>query len=290
MDSFLYGVGDEAQTVSSKRVLYTPTLFAKSSLLYLQEIGNLQAEQPHTSSRKHLPSYLFFCVNYGNGELKYQGKIHKLVQGDCVFIDCQLPYSHSTGIVLWSLSWIHFSGVTMKDIYKKYQERGGRPIFHPENIIPFIELHKNLLDLATSDDHIRDMRINSCLNELLILLMNESWYPAKKNDSILKKQNIDPIREFLDAHYTEKISLDTLAEQFFISKFYLTRVFKEQFGVSINTYVLNLRITKAKQMLRFTDKKLEDIGYQCGLGAPHYFSRIFKQIEGITPSEFREKW
>lgn len=290
MDSFLYGVGDEAQTVSSKRVLYTPTLFAKSSLLYLQEIGNLQAEQPHTSSRKHLPSYLFFCVNYGNGELKYQGKIHKLVQGDCVFIDCQLPYSHSTGIVLWSLSWIHFSGVTMKDIYKKYQERGGRPIFHPENIIPFIELHKNLLDLATSDDHIRDMRINSCLNELLILLMNESWYPAEKNDSILKKQNIDPIREFLDAHYTEKISLDTLAEQFFISKFYLTRVFKEQFGVSINTYVLHLRITKAKQMLRFTDKKLEDIGYQCGLGAPHYFSRIFKQIEGITPSEFREKW
>ena len=55
-------------------------------------------------------------------------------------------------------------------------------------------------------------------------------------------------------------------------------------------YVLNLRITKAKQMLRFTDKKLEDIGYQCGLGAPHYFSRIFKQVEGITPSEFREKW
>lgn len=290
MDSFLYGVGDEAQTVSSERILYTPTLFAKSSLLYLQEIGKLQAEQPHTSSRKYLPSYLFFCVNYGNGELKYQGKIHKLVQGDCVFIDCQLPYSHSTGIVLWSLSWIHFSGVTMKDIYKKYQERGGRPVFHPENIIPFIELHKNLLDLASSDDHIRDMRINSCLNELLVLLMNESWYPTEKNDSILKKQNIDPIREFLDAHYTEKISLDTLAEQFFISKFYLTRVFKEQFGVSINTYVLNLRITKAKQMLRFTDKKLEDIGYQCGLGAPHYFSRIFKQIEGITPSEFREKW
>ena len=43
-------------------------------------------------------------------------------------------------------------------------------------------------------------------------------------------------------------------------------------------------------MLHFTDKKLEDIGYQYSLGAPHYFSRIFKQIEGITPSEFREKW
>ena len=84
--------------------------------------------------------------------------------------------------------------------------------------------------------------------------------------------------------------LDELADRFFISKFHLSRVFKEQFGVSIHTYVRNLRITKAKQMLRFTDKKLEDIGYRCGLGAPHYFGRIFKQVEGITPSEFREKW
>ena len=103
------------------------------------------------------------------------------------------------------------------------------------------------------------------------------------------------ISEGLKAQYgvdipKQKIVLDELADRFFISKFHLSRVFKEQFGVSIHTYVRNLRITKAKQMLRFTDKKLEDIGYRGGLGAPHYFSRIFKQVEGITPSEFREKW
>lgn len=207
-----------------------------------------------------------------------------------MFIDCKQSYSHSTDTDLWALSWIHFSGVTMSDIYRKYQERGGCPVFHPENITAFTELHKSLFTLASSDDYIRDMRINSSLNELLVLLMKESWHPAERSDAILKKQNFDPIRDYLDTHYTEKVSLDALADQFFISKFYLTRVFKEQYGVSINTYVLNLRITKAKQMLRFTDKKLEDIGYQCGLGAPHYFSRIFKQVEGITPSEFREKW
>lgn len=47
------------------------------------------------------------------------------------------------------------------------------------------------------------------------------------------------------------------ADQFYISKFYLTRLFKEQFGVSINIYVQNLRIIKAKQMLRFMDKNLD---------------------------------
>ena len=289
-DLFLQDSQGTSPIVSSNRTIYTPTAFAKSALLYLQEIGSLQAEQPHTSSRTHLSSYLFFCVNSGTGELDYQGKKHKLTAGDCVFIDCQQPYSHSTDTDLWSLSWIHFSGVTMLDIYQKYKERGGRPVFRPEIITEFTELHETLFNLASSDDYIRDMRINSGLNELLVLLMNESWYPAEHFGTALKKQNLDPIRDYLDTHYTEKVSLDALSDRFFISKFYLTRVFKEQYGVSINTYVQNLRITKAKQMLRFTDKKLEDIGYQCGLGAPHYFSRIFKQVEGITPSEFREKW
>lgn len=95
-DLFLHDSMDTSPIVSSNRVLYTPTAFARSALLYLQEIGSLQAEQPHTSSRTHLSSYLFFCVNSGSGELEYQKRKYKLGRGDCVFIDCQQPYSHST--------------------------------------------------------------------------------------------------------------------------------------------------------------------------------------------------
>ena len=84
------------------------------------------------------------------------------------------------------------------------------------------------------------MVLRLSLNELLALLMNESWHPAEHPDGARKKQNLLPVGNYLEAHYT--------------------------------------------------DKKLEDIGYQCGLGAPHYFSRIFKHVEGITLSEFREKW
>ena len=74
--------------VSSNRVLYTPTAFARSALLYLHEIGSLQAEQLHTSSRTHLSSHLFFCVNSSSGELEYQRKKYKLGRGDGVFIEC----------------------------------------------------------------------------------------------------------------------------------------------------------------------------------------------------------
>ena len=162
-----------------------------------------------------------------------------------MFIDCQLPYSHSTDTDLWSLSWIHFSGVTMQTVYQKYQERGGRPVFKPDNFAGFQSLHQSLFDLAASDDYIRDMRINSGLNELLVLLMNESWHPAEHPDRARKKQNLLPVRNYLEAHYTEKIVLDELADRFFISKFHLSRVFKELVGVRIHSYVRNLRISTA---------------------------------------------
>lgn len=58
-DLFLHDSLDTSPVVFSDRILYTPTSFAKTALLYLQEIGSLQAKKPHTSSRTHLSSYLF---------------------------------------------------------------------------------------------------------------------------------------------------------------------------------------------------------------------------------------
>lgn len=276
--------------VTSNRILYTPSAFARSSLLTLQEIGTLEALKPHTSSRDNLQSYLFFCVESGEGKLVYQGKEYEIGKGDCVFIDCQLPYSHSTDTNMWTLSWIHFYGSTMQRIYEKYLERGGGPVFRPKDLSPFQHIHKTLYSIASSDDYIRDMKINGELNNLLTLLMNESWHPEERQTPDLKRENINLIKHYLDEHYDEKITLDDLAERFFISKYYLTRVFRKQFGISISHYLLSIRITKAKQMLRFTDETVENIGYKCGLGAPHYFSRTFKQVEGVSPSEYREKW
>ena len=82
--------------------------------------------------------------------MSYEGEVYKLAVGDCVFIDCQKAYSHSTGYPynadencdedLWSLQWCHFYAPSLSNVYKKYRERGGRPVFHPENVILFTDL------------------------------------------------------------------------------------------------------------------------------------------------------
>lgn len=278
-----------ASIVSSNRVLYTPSAFARSSLLHLQEIGTLQALAPHTSSRSNLQSYLYFTVLSGSGMLTYDGKKYDLKKGDMVFIDCRKPYSHTTDSNLWSLRWCHFYGPTLSFVYEKYVERGGRPTFRPEETAPFLSTLDALYKLASGSDYIRDMRINEELNRLCTLLMEQSWHPEEAS-SAPKKTSVIDVKEYLEQHYAEKISLDELSKQFFINKYYLTRVFKEQFGQSITAYLTSLRITHAKQLLRFSDKSVEEIGLECGLGQLHYFSRVFKEVEGVPPSIYRSQW
>lgn len=275
--------------VDTKRILYTSSYFAKLNLIHLQEIGELHAQKPHISKRDCLSSYLFFMVLSGSGTLEYNNITHPLAVGDCVFIDCHRSYSHYTSENLWKLQWVHFYGPSMANIYDKYMERGGQPYFHPDKLSDYKAVWTKLYEFAASSDHIRDMRINEGLNSLLTLLMEVSWHPDTQHTGS-KKQNLLAIKSYLDEHYHEKIVLDNLANKFFINKFYLTRVFKKQFDMSINSYLLQIRINHAKQLLRFTDKTVEAIGIECGMGAVHYFSNMFKKVEGIAPSEYRKKW
>jgi len=286
MDASLF----HGNLVTSSRILYTPSSFAKTSLIHLQEIGSLQAQKPHTNKRENLSSYLFFVVLFGSGTLEYNGSTHALQAGDCVFLDCKKPYSHRTSEDLWQLQWVHFYGPTMSNIYEKYTERGGRACFHPDDIAPFSALLHELYEIALSEDYVRDMMIYEKLTSLLTLIMKESWHPENIRRSSPKKQNLQNVKDYLDTNYKERINLDNLAEMFFINKYYLSRIFKEQFGVPINNYLLQIRITHAKQFLRFTDDSIETIGVECGMGDPNYFSRMFKKVEGISPREFGKQW
>ena len=130
---------DNTPSVESERILYTPSTFARSSLLHLQEVGSLKAISAHTSSRKDLVSFLCFVVLDGCGELAYEGNTYFLKKGDCVFIDCRKAYSHRTGVAdsadtekinkLWSLQWCHFYAPFLPAVYEKYKERGEDQYF-----------------------------------------------------------------------------------------------------------------------------------------------------------------
>lgn len=276
-------------SVQSSRILYTPSSFARSSLLHLQEVGSLTAIKPHTSKREKLQSYLCFMVEDGEGELVYEGKQYALKDGDVVFIDCRKAYSHSTGEKMWSLQWCHFYGPNMNAIYRKYQERGGRPVFQTEQLGNYRTILTDLYQIAKSDDYVRDMRIHEKLSSLLILLMEDAWSGEKASNNTSSTVDIQQVKEYLDLNYAQIITLDDLASRFFINKYYLLKLFKERYGVTIKAYLNQVRVTYVKQQLRFTDKTVECLSAELHV-EPTYLSRLFKKVEGVSPSEYRKKW
>lgn len=280
------------QSVDSQRILYTPSPFARESLLHLQEVGTLRALQPHTSRREDLRSFLCFLVEEGEGRLSWQGEEISLYRGDVVFIDCRRGYAHSTGLPgrpLWRLKWCHFDGPTMASIYDKYCQRGGGPVICSGDSDRYSRILDELYAIAASNDYIRDMRINEKLGQLLTVLMETSW---NKEARVLepRKMDIRRIKSYLDEHFREKITLESVAARFYVDKHYLARRFKAEYGTTVTQYIHHLRITEAKWMLRFTDKTVERIGLECGAGELTYFSRLFKKLEGMSPTEYRSHW
>ena len=288
--------------VPSRRNIYTPSAFARECLLHLQEAGSLRAAKPHTSSRNGLPSYLLFLVVSGSGSLRCDGQELLLRAGDCVFLDCSKAYSHTTSRNLWELKWVHFDGSMMPGIYRKYLERSGGPVFHPSSSgrARLLALLDQIYEISLSDCYTRDMKLNESLSSLLSLVMEEAWNPEKRSDKNEKNgKQSDPspaesdiawVRLYLDTHYAEDLSLDLLAEKFHFNKYYLMRRFRQQYGTTIGSYLIHARIGEAKKLLRFSEVTLEEAGARVGIHDANYFSRIFKKVEGVTPSQYRKSW
>jgi len=97
------------------------------------------------------------------------------------------------------------------------------------------------------------------------------------------------VAEFIKANYQGEISINSLAEKFHVNPTYLTRIFKGEFAKTPTKYLLELRITKAKKLMQQQpDLEMKEISYLVGYADQGYFSRIFKKIVGVSPSEFKE--
>ena len=105
-------------------------------------------------------------------------------------------------------------------VYDKCVEHGGHPVFMPdsaETLMP--TLNELMAKVRSSSDYIRDMMINERLSNLLRLIMSYSWHPEDKKEAP-KRTNAIKVKQYLDLHYTEKVSLDELSALFFIGRYY----------------------------------------------------------------------
>ena len=273
---------------NSRRMIQTPSSIARSAFFYVQETGYFKLKESHRAFRKNLDSYLIFLVLSGSGTLMYNEKFYELKPGSCFFIDCKIPYYHqSSDSDPWELIWVHFHGATSKEYYRYFSVISD-PALMPQAFGELKDKLERLLDVNTHADLMAEISSSRLIMDILSILLQD--VTNSKEEQTPARQKMLQIRLYLDEHYTDKFSLDQLSEHFFISKYHLSREFKNHFGITPNHYVISKRITLVKKLLRFSDFTLEDIAAKPGFYDTSYLNKQFKKSEGISASDFRKKW
>ena len=98
---------------------------------------------------------------------------------------------------------------------------------------------------------------------------------------------VERVRQYIQEHFCEEISLESIAVACGMSKYYLCHVFKENMGVSVFNYLIWLRMEEARRLLATTTLKVSQVGSRVGYADPNYFITAFKKQEGVTPTEYR---
>jgi YesN/AraC family two-component response regulator len=107
-----------------------------------------------------------------------------------------------------------------------------------------------------------------------------------KNDEAIPLAVLS-IKEYIEKHYTDYISLDEIISDCGYSKYHISRLFKNYMNCTIMEYLLEHRINMAKKLLKDTSKSIKEIAGGIGYSDPNYFSLIFKREEGVSPIQYR---
>ena len=97
------------------------------------------------------------------------------------------------------------------------------------------------------------------------------------------------VRLYLEAHFAEDLTLDQIAAAVHMSRYCLCHYYKSACGITVMEHLKQIRIAKAKQLLRYGTASMEEVGRSCGFENPSYFSKIFRSETGRSPREYRNQ-
>lgn len=136
-------------------------------------------------------------------------------------------------------------------------------------------------------DEVKELDSISKLESYCLLKAKLITDSMRKMKASNVSQVIQKARDYIDAHYMEELGLKDVSEAVAISPQYFSKIFKADLGVNFIDYLTKVRMEKAKELLKLDSLSVKEISFEIGYNDPNYFSRLFKKVVGVSPTEYK---
>lgn len=257
--------------------------------LYLCFCGYAICRPLHSFGPAVRPNYILHYILEGKGIYQINGYTYKLCAGQGFLIppDVQTFY-RADKETPWRYLWVGFGGSNARAYLKDAGLAGAEPVFTCGQGERLKEIVLEMLRRNTFGSH-NEFMLQSLLLEFFSVLA-ETAVSITGTEKRTDKSNlyVKKAVEFIQNNYSNPIKVNDVAEYTAVSRSYLYRLFRDVTGKSPQEYLTAFRITRARELLSFTELSIESVALSCGYGDPLVFAKTFKNITGKTPSEYRK--
>ncbi|MGX6977808.1 AraC family transcriptional regulator [Vagococcus elongatus] len=261
------------------------SFLAKSELIYIRHSRYTETEW-HSSLHSHYFSEVLIVLN-GKGEFLVENERYPIQRNDIIIVN---PYVQHTETSSGEFPlWYIVIGINNIKFEKTVQENRSHFIFHEYSgeLLP-------LLKMAIKELNENKWGSDAALKRLAEMILIQIYRDQKftlipvENKSVGKDSAL--IKDFIDKHFKEQLSLDDISDKVHLDKFYIIHTFKQNFDTTPMNYLMKKRIDNARNLLENTEYQISEISLINGFTSQSYFNQAFKKEVGMTPMKYRKKY
>ncbi|KAB7622770.1 AraC family transcriptional regulator [Alkalilimnicola sp. S0819] len=253
--------------------------------LYPAAIGYYPSAKGHAVARaEHHDDLLLYCAE-GEGELCAAGHCHRVRRGDLMLLPRELTHRYSASEAdPWTLYWVHFDGPLSPAIWEMLHFDPQRPVLSLGPLTKLVADFEILLEVRQTGyqvplfvhaaNHLRQM-----LTYLGIVARS-----ARRQASGL---DLDEIHALMQENLHGQLDLAQLAARVNLSKYTFSRKYKQLTGRPPIQHFIHLKMERACYLLDVSEKNISQIADVLGYEDLYYFSRLFRKVIGVSPSQYR---
>lgn len=230
--------------------------------------------KPHTLIKAHSIKTIAICyIISGAGTVSINNTIYKIKAGTCLFLEPTMLFQLKTVKEPVQLFYLMYSKENMNDIYN------GNEVITVNSQVLITNLFIQLDQVTKKESFLHLLKRQSLFYELLYSLGQEI-----KSKQAKKQTTIDKMIKYMDDHFDSIEDIGQLPYMAGLTPSSFCRAFKNRTGQTPGSYITELRMKRAKELLTVSNESIKEVSYAIGYQDPLYFSRVFKKSIGVSPS------